>query len=346
MTTTSLSIIKKLSLLFLVFAGLYFAQEFLMPLAIGGILAMLFLPFCRWLEQHRLPKGLAIFICLLALLINICLVASLLGYQIAELINDSELIKQKAIDSYTFSQGYVFDHLGISLSQQSQILKAEQPSFTNIMQLTVGSAVYLFSNLVLVFVYFIFLLSARGHIKNFFLKIVPTSQRAEMAQILSSTTLVSQQYLLGLAKMIACLWVMYGIGFSIIGVEDALFFAVMCGLLEIVPFVGNITGTTLTVLVSAFHGGSFSLLVSIVVIYVIVQLIQGWVLEPLMLGPQVKINSLFTIIALVLGELVWGISGIVLAIPLTAMFKIVCDHIEPLKSYGFLIGEIDNTNKK
>jgi predicted PurR-regulated permease PerM len=61
----------------------------------------------------------------------------------------------------------------------------------------------------------------------------------------------------------------------------------------------------------------------------------------LMLGPQVKINPLFTIIALVLGELLWGIPGIILAIPLTAMLKIICDHIEPLKPYGFLIGEIE-----
>jgi predicted PurR-regulated permease PerM len=56
----------------------------------------------------------------------------------------------------------------------------------------------------------------------------------------------------------------------------------------------------------------------------------------------VRINPLFTIIALVLGELVWGIPGIFLAIPLLAMFKTVCDHIESLKPYGFLIGEIEN----
>jgi predicted PurR-regulated permease PerM len=68
-------------------------------------------------------------------------------------------------------------------------------------------------------------------------------------------------------------------------------------------------------------------------------------LEPLILGPQVKINPLFTIIVLILGQLVWGISGIILAIPLTAMFKIVCDHVESLKPYGFLIGELEGPKK-
>jgi predicted PurR-regulated permease PerM len=84
------------------------------------------------------------------------------------------------------------------------------------------------------------------------------------------------------------------------------------------------------------------MLIGIICIYGLVQLIQGWILEPVILGPQVKINPFTTIIALVLGELLWGIPGIFLAIPITAMFKIVCDHIEPLKPYGFLIGEIEN----
>jgi len=84
------------------------------------------------------------------------------------------------------------------------------------------------------------------------------------------------------------------------------------------------------------------LVASIIAVYMLVQLIQEWILSPLILGPQVKINAFTTILALVLGELIWGIAGVFLAIPLIGMFKIVCDHIEALKPYGFLIGEIEN----
>ena len=59
-----------------------------------------------------------------------------------------------------------------------------------------------------------------------------------------------------------------------------------------------------------------------------------------------SINPLFTIIVLVIGQLLWGIPGMILAIPLTAILKIICDHIEPLKPYGFLIGEISVPKKK
>jgi predicted PurR-regulated permease PerM len=346
MSVTITSVIKKLLLLFLIIIGLVYAKVFLMPLTIGGILATLFLPFCHWLEGKKLPKGIAVFACFLLLILIIATLTFLLGWKVAELTNDVSLLKQKAINSFTNTQEYIFAHLGISAKEQIEILKSEQPSYSSIMQMVAGSLTNILTNLVLVLVYFLFLLYYRSHLKNFLLKLSPSSQRAEMEQIIHSATNVSQQYLLGLSKMIFCLWIMYGIGFSIIGVENAFFFAILCGLLEIVPFVGNITGTTLTVLISALHGAELSMLFGIVITYVIVQFIQGWVLEPLILGPQVKINPLFTILALVLGELLWGISGIILAIPITAIFKIICDHIEPLKPYGFLIGEIEDGKKE
>ena len=346
MSLTINSVIKKLLLLFLVIVGLYYAKVFLMPLTIGGILVTLFLPFCHWMENKNLPKGVAVFICFLALSLIIAILTFLLGWKVTELTNDISLVKQKIVEFFTQTQEYIFTHLGISVKQQLEILKLEKPSYRSIMQMVAGSITTIFANLVLILVYFLFLLYYRSHLKAFLLKLSVPSQRAEMEQIIHSATQVSQQYLLGLSKMILCLWIMYGIGFSILGVENALFFAVLCGLLEIVPFVGNITGTTLTILVSALHGAEFSLLIGIVITYGVVQFIQGWVLEPLILGPQVKINPLFTILSLVLGELLWGISGIILAIPFTAILKIICDHIEPLKPYGFLIGEIKTGNKR
>lgn len=339
------SVIKKILLLFLIITSLIYAKVFLMPLTIGGILATLFLPFCHWLEAKKLPKGIAVFTCFLALLLIITVLVFLLGWKVSALTNDVTLLKQKLINTLTDVQEYIFTHLGISAKEQLEILRSEQPSYTSIMQVVAGSLTNIITNLVLVLVYFLFLLYYRTHLKNFMLRLTLPSQRPQIEQIIHSSTNVSQQYLLGLSKMIFCLWLMYGIGFSIIGVENAVFFAILCGLLEIVPFVGNITGTTLTVLVSALHGAEFPTLIGIVGTYAVVQFIQGWILEPLILGPQVKINPLFTILALVLGELLWGISGIILAIPITAIFKIICDHIEPLKPYGFLIGEIDSGKK-
>ncbi|MBL7893459.1 MAG: AI-2E family transporter [Bacteroidia bacterium] len=341
MKTQTSSILKNLLIVFLVFAGLYYAKGFLMPLSVAAVMATLFLPFCNWMERNRVPKGIAALICLLTLLLVATAIGALLGWQIAELTDDIVLIKQRALETGARIQQYIFYHLGISAERQMEILKDQRPSVIGVIPMMAGSLANVFTDFVLVLVYIFFLLYYRIHIKHFLLKLSPPAQRDEMSHVVFRASHVSQQYLVGLAKMIVCLWIMYGIGFSVLGVKNAIFFAIICGLLEIVPFIGNITGTTITVLVAAVNGASLTMLGGVVVTYAIVQLIQGWILEPLIVGAQVKINALFTIIALVIGELVWGIPGIFLAIPLTAMIKIVCDHIESLKPYGFLMGEIE-----
>ncbi len=340
MKTDTAVLLKKLLLLFLVVSGLYFAKAFLMPVAIGGIIAMLFLPFCKWLEARKVPKSIAVLCSMLLLLLLVASMCLLLGWQIAALLNDVALIKQTVVEKWTEAQLYVFNHLGIAVEKQTQILNTEKPSLSSMMGFVFMSLKYIAINFIFVMSYFFLLLYYRGHIRAFIIKLTPSAQQKEMEQIINSTTRVAQQYLLGIAKIIVCLWIMYGIGFGIIGVKNFIFFAILCGLLEIVPFIGNITGTALTVFVAAIHGASLPLLGGIVIVYGSVQFFQGWVLEPLILGPQVKINPLFTVIALILGDLVWGIPGIILAIPITAMIKIICDHVDTLKPYGFLIGEL------
>jgi len=342
MTIVSKAVIQPLSLLFLAVASLYFAKGFLIPLCIAGILATLFLPMCKWLEKKKLPKALAVIICLLVLLITIAGVGALLTWQINELTKEFSLLSKKVVEIASHIQHYIFANFGITPKRQSEILGNEELSITGIMQVLAGSFASVLTNFILVLAYIFLFLYFRVHIRSFILKLISPAQQTEIKKMLSSITNVSQQYLLGLTKMIVCLWIMYAIGFSLIGVKNALFFAILCGLLEIVPFIGNLTGTALTILVAIMQGAGVPLVLTIIGVYMLVQLIQEWVLSPLILGPQVKINAFTTIVALVLGELIWGIAGIFLAIPLVGMFKIVCDHIESLKPYGFLIGEIEN----
>lgn len=346
MTISNTAIIKKMLVIFLVFIALYFGKDFFMPLCIGGILSTLFLPLCRFLENKKWPKSLAVFMCLIALSVIILSLFALVGWKISALIDDVGILKEKGIQKIIEIQNYIFNHLNVSVKEQNEILKAEKPSVSNIVEMMFGSITSIFSNFILVLVYFVFLLYYKNHIRNFILKFPSRSDKSEMEEVMSKATYISQQYLLGLFKMIVCLWIMYGIGFSIIGVENAIFFAILCGLLEIVPFVGNLVGTTITVLIASINGADLTLIIGILVTYGVVQFIQGWILEPLIVGAQVKINSLFTIIALVVGQLIWGISGIILAIPLTAIFKIICDHVDTMKHYGFLIGEIEVPKKE
>jgi predicted PurR-regulated permease PerM len=341
-TVSGSSLIKTLLILFLVVAGLYYARLFLMPFAIGGVLATLFLPICEWLEGKRWPRGLAVMACVLILLTAISLLGLVIGWQVTSLSEDFPIIKQKAIETVEQVQEFIFNNLGITAKKQTQILKEEQPSLSDVAQVVAGSLASISTGFLFILVYMFGLLYYRTHIKHFLIKLTSSPEKKDMEQVFYRTTLVSQQYLVGLIKMIVCLWIMYGIGFSIIGVKNAIFFAVLCGVLEIIPYIGNITGTTITIFVSVAQGAGLPVVGGIIIIYSVVQLIQGWVLEPIIVGTQVKINAFAIIISLVIGEMIWGIPGIFLAIPIIAMFKIVCDHIEQMKPYGFLVGEVEH----
>ena len=334
--------IQVILLLFLVFASLYYGRPFLVPVAFAGLLAMLFLPLSRWLENKGLARGLATLICVLVMVVLIIGVVSLVVWQVTDLTSDVSNMEQQVQRAIQNFRKFISTNLGISRQQQDQLMQS-QPTATsgkaaNILTGFAGSVMGILIDLLLVLVYIFLFMYFRRHLKAFVLKLVPVAQRDNAQQIIHDIQRVAQKYLGGLGMMIVSLWIMYGIGFSIVGVKNAFFFAILCGILEIVPFVGNLTGNAITVLMAFTQGGGMPMVIGILVTYAIVQFFQTYILEPLVVGAEVNINPLSTIIVLVIGELLWGIAGMVLAIPLLGIVKIICDHVESLKPYGFLIG--------
>ena len=333
--------------LFLVFAGLYYARAFLIPVAFAGLLSMLFLPISRKLENRGWSRAMAVLVCVLMLVLVIAGIVGLITWQITDLASDVNNMEQSVQQMINKFRQFISTNLGISKEQQDQLLKSQQSSggqAGSILTGFAGSVMGILVDLLLVLVYIFLFMYFRRHLKAFILKLVPQAEKKNAQSIIHDIQQVAQQYLSGLGLMIVGLWIMYSIGFSIVGVKNAFFFAILCGLLEIVPFVGNLTGNALTILMALTQGGGINMVIGILITYAIVQFIQSYILEPLVVGAEVNINPLFTIIIIVVGETVWGIAGMVLAIPLLGIVKIICDHIEPLKPYGFLIGE--ETKKK
>ena len=343
MSTTLLSrSIQVVLFLFLLIASLYYARPFLIPVAFAGLLSMLFLPLSRWLENKGLARGLATLICVLLLVALIGGVVALVVWQVTDLTSDVSNMEQQVKKGIQGFRQFISTNLGISKDQQDQLMQSQQSATSgktaSMLTGFAGSVMGILVDLLLVLVYIFLFMYFRRHLKTFALKLVPASQKNNAQQVIHDIQRVAQQYLTGLGMMIVSLWIMYGIGFSIVGVKNAIFFAILCGMLEIVPFVGNLTGNAITILMALTQGGGMNMVIGILVTYAIVQFFQTYILEPLVVGAEVNINPLSTIVVLVIGELVWGIAGMVLAIPILGIVKIVCDHVEPLKPYGFLIG--------
>jgi len=331
-----------LFLFFLVFAALFIAKPFLVPLTFGAILSMLLYPMCKWMERLGVSRGFASLLSVLSLLIIIASILALLGWQLSKMSQEMTGIEDKVKQRINEVELSLQSKFGVPKEKQEQFLQKQQQSGGGNIPTTISKALsYLSSFLVdtlVTFVYIFLLLYFRRQLRSFVLMIVSEENKAVANKIIFEASKVSQKYVSGLGMMIVMLWVMYGIGFSIVGVKNAVFFAILCGILEIVPFVGNLTGTALTIIGSVTQGGG-NMVAGILITYAIVQFVQTYLLEPLVVGSAENINPLFTIIILLVGELVWGIPGMVLALPLLGIAKVVFDNIEPLKPYGYLIGK-------
>jgi predicted PurR-regulated permease PerM len=340
--------LKILLLLVLLVVILVYARPFLVPLTFAALIAMLLLPLSLWFEKKGFNRGLAVFFSILLFMVLVGGILSALWWQLSEIASNSGEIEKNLDAKVTELERYISKKFGVSIRRQEEIIKEQQAngggvsSFISQVVMSLGGFL---ANMLLTLVYTFLFLYFRQHLNKFMLMLVPVSRRGKAQAIAGDAKGVAQKYITGLSWMILCLWIMYSIGFSIVGVEYAVLFAVLCGLLEIIPFVGNLTGNIITVLAVLVQGGSGGMIIGVLATYAAVQFIQTYLLEPLVVGSGVNINPLFTIAGIVAGELVWGIPGMILAIPLLGIAKIICDHVESLKPYGFLIGEEKKSKK-
>ncbi|ANE52476.1 AI-2E family transporter [Flavisolibacter tropicus] len=333
----------------LLIVALYYGRAFLVPLVFAGILSMLLLPVTERLEQYHFPKALAIVCADLLVVAVVAGIIGLISWQITDLANNAAELESNITQKVEQLKQFIATSLGVSAEEQQQMLKKQQDATSSIGQNIAGVFSFLGSILtdfLLVLIYIFLFLYYRNHLYSFVLKLVEKEKQEQARDVMEQIEKTSRNYFSGLIMMIGCLWIMYGIGFSIVGAKSPIFFAILCGILELVPFVGNLAGTTLAVLMNVAQGSDTSVLIGIVVTYAVVQFLQSYILEPLVVGDKVRINPLFTIGGIVAGELIWGIPGMIMAIPLLGMTKIICDHIESLQPYGFLIGAEEKRKKK
>ena len=324
---------------------LYVAKPFLAPVMFAIVISMLLLPVTLWLEKKKFPHWLSVTTAVLFFVLVIGGIIYVIVWQVSGLVQDSGNIEQKAMQKITQFQQYMQQQVGLSVKEQNKIASGTSGSSSGsyitdaVSFLLAGLGGFLTDFIVFLVYVFLFLLY-RAHLKEALLRLFFSQHREKASTVIKKCREVAQKYVSGLALMIVCLTIMYSIGFSIVGVKSAVLFAMLASVLETVPFIGNITGTLLTMLMTVVQGGSNLMVLGVVITYATVQFIQTYFLETLVVGEKVNINPLITIAGLIVGELIWGIAGMVLTIPLLGMTKIIFDNVEPLKPLGFLMGTV------
>lgn len=359
------------ALLFLVFHGLAMAKPVLAPVFLAIILAMMLTPVANWLEARGLNRGWAAFFSDLIFLLFILGVVWAVGYEIQNLSKNWTEIHERLVSLLDKGVSFLEKSSGISienpLSQTSGAAgestslgggpSPAQPAGDGPQPQNDGSDVTdqmpvqswltsiassLFSSLttfLLVVVYIFFMLMYRRKFEKAVLKFIPNREDERGKKVLSEIVEDAKQYLIGRVILIGLLTVVYSIGFYFSGMQSPFTSAFIASFLTLIPYVGNIVGGLIAVGVAFATSGKLSAVGIVLGTMVVAQFIESYIIQPYLVGAKVRVNPLFTILAVTIGSAVWGIIGMIVFLPLFSFIKAVADHVSILEPLAYTIGK-------
>jgi len=313
----------------------------IVPLIFAALLAIMVQPICNIFEKYIKRKVPVIFLTFLAVLIPLTGIIMFFSYQLGDVIKNMPAITERLQHASELFFTWLENNFGVTKAQSWSWLKS---NFSKVLDtplkffkggLTSGTTFLI--NLLMVLIFMFFFLLYRGGIKNFLLIQFKEGNREKGKEILMQIQHVVRHYLYGLLTVIVILAILNSIGLLIIGVDYAVFWASLAAFLSIIPYIGTTIGGLLPFMYSVATATVWWQPLAVVGLYFSVQQIEGNLITPYVVGSNVKINPFVAIISLLIGGVIWGVSGIVLAIPMAAIIKLVFDNIDALKPVGAIM---------
>jgi predicted PurR-regulated permease PerM len=316
---------------------LYKIQSVLIYLAIAAVLSLIARPIMTLLKDKlKLPNLVAVLITMSLFMLAIFGIVSMFvplivqqGYNIS-LLNTSEL-HQNIKDLLTQINQY-FSIRGIDITNQIKDLDLASnlkviPSFLNTILATVGTlSMGLFSVLFILF----FFLKDKRILHQVFLAITPDDKEQRLMTSLNKISKLLSRYFIGLIIQIAILFTIYSVILLVSGIESALVIAFLAAILNIIPYIGPLIGgilmLTLTMTSNLEYDFQTVILPTTIWVfigYVVAQMIDNFFSQPIIFSKSVKSHPLEIFLIIIIGGLLFGIAGMIIAVPTYTALKVI-----------------------
>lgn len=336
------------------FAVLVVAKTVLIPLGMALLLSFILFPVVKRLELWGLNKLFSAFITLLVLFILLGGSIMLFSAEIMSISHEFQDFTGKIMNTLTDAVVYVnrnvnfIDDLrrGELLNEGKQYLK--ESSGTLIQNTFSGTASFLTGLISTIIFTFLFLIY-RGSLTKAIVAFGDDKNKVKIFRMLRNIQSVGQQYLSGMFLLIIILGCANSLGLLIIGIDSPFFFGFLAAVLSIIPFVGTTIGAIIPVLYAFMTTDSLWIPIAVIILFWFIQIIESNFLNPKIVGSSLNVNALAAILSLLIGASVWGVAGMVLFLPFTAILKVVCEEFDDLKPIAMLISNdisSDSDNKK
>lgn len=324
------------------FTILYLAGSLLIPLLASALLSFALYPVVARLQRWRVPLSLAILLTLLFVMTVLGTTVFLVGAQITSFVQDIPNIVQKFNNVLTFMQDFLEDTLQIKADKQLNLLLDSISQLFSTGANIVGTTISTTSNILfyvgLMPFYIFFMIYYHELFKNFILDLAAPHQKELTNEIVLKIKHVIQQYIGGMAIVIAIVALLNTVGFWLLGIQYAFFFGFLISLLAIIPYFGIISAASIAIIYTFLTTDSWWYPIGVLIITSFVQFLEGNFITPFIMGNQIQVNALVLLVVLLFGSFLWGPAGMILSVPMVAITKMICDNIDSLKPFGRVLG--------
>lgn len=321
---------------------LYIAQGIILPLVYAFIIAILLNPLVNFLMRKRFSKPLAITVAVVLAMIVLIGVLVLIVYQFSVFSETFPQLKEKFTLTKTGFVQWISETFGFKTAEINARMDASRLKVIN--DFAVGQRLTEIGHIVVVLlllpVYIFLILHYKTLLLEFIRKLFRTEHHIAVVDVLAKSKSLVQTYLTGLLFEMAIVAVLNSVGLLILGIDYAIILGLIGAVLNIIPYIGGMIAIALPMTIAYITKDSALYPLLVLLLYTFIQLIDNNYIIPKIVASRVKLNALISIVVILIGGAIWGIPGMFLAIPLTAIAKVICDNIEPLKPWGFLLGNI------
>ncbi len=319
------------------------ASDIIMPVIMAFFISILLLPVFRFLRKYKFPESIAIVLPILLIFIFMAGVIWFFSAQVGVLINDFPEIKENVAYHLESLQKWISSFTEFSISKQEKFVTEKSEGILNMAgKLASGAAVtltsvFIFLGLIPIYIYLI--LFYKDILLRFvFMWFVP-AQHPKVKEAVYEAEAIIKSYLVGLLIQVTYMTILLGGILLLFGIKHALLIGVIFAILNLIPYIGALFGNIIGVLLTLTSSSELGPVITVLVIIAVVQFLDNNILMPRIVGSKVKLNALVSILAVVVGGTIAGVSGMFLAMPIIAVLKVMFDRSDAFRQWGVLLGD-------
>lgn len=329
--------------LFLIGLIIVIGKFVIMPLLMAFFISIMLLPLFRFFKRLKLSESIAILIPILLVIIVTALIIWLFYAQMRFLLQDYHKIEQNLTTHLNALSLWISQVFGFSPKEQVTFINQQSNKLlnyaANLFSGAAGSATGVLIFFGLLPIYTFLLILYRSIFMRFILMSFEPKDHSNIEEIMHQIERMGKRYLLGLLIQLGYVTILLWLILGIFGIKHALLIGIIFAFLNLIPYLGAIIGNIIGVLITLASSESVGDILFVLGAIAVVQFLDNNILMPRIVGSQVKLNPLISIIGIFIAGAMTGIAGMFLALPLMAMLKIVFDRSEQFKQWGVLLGD-------